>query len=41
MGRVGEAAVRLSKLEIKVAKRIGIRVMQEVARRCKVIDAAR
>ena len=41
MGRVGEAGERLSQLEAKVSKRIGIRVMQEVVRRCKVIGAAR
>lgn len=41
VGRVGEAGERLSQLEAKVSKRIGIRVMQEVVTGCKVIGAAR
>jgi predicted RNA binding protein with dsRBD fold (UPF0201 family) len=41
MGRIGEAAERLSQLEARVAKRIGIRVMEELMRRYKVIGAAR
>ena len=41
MGRIGEAAERLSQLEARVAKRIGIREMEELMRRYKVIGAAK
>ena len=41
MGRIGEAAERLTQVEVRVAKRIGIRDMQEVVRRYKVIGAAK
>ena len=39
--RIGEAAKRLSQVEARVAKRIAIRVLQEVVRRYKVIGAAK
>jgi hypothetical protein len=41
MAKVGEAALRLSQLEAKSAKRQVIRVMQEIVRRRNALARAR